>query len=118
MQVLPIFVAILLGMFALAFVLYPIFRRAPFNTSQVTLLNLSANSQADREQSARMALQEVELDYQLGNLGDTDYRFLRTRYMRRAALAMKSRQEREQEFDVMIEEQLRKLKEVGGQADE
>jgi hypothetical protein len=118
MQVLPIFVAILLGMFALAFVLYPIFRRAPFNISQVTLLKLSANSQADREQSARMVLQEVELDYQLGNLGDTEYRFLRTRYMRRAALAMKSRQEREQEFDAMIEEQLRKLKEVGGQADE
>jgi hypothetical protein len=111
MQVLPIFVAILLGMLALAFVLYPIFRRAPFNTSQVTLLNLPANSQADREQSARMALQEVELDYQLGNLGDTDYRFLRTRYMRRAALAMKSLQEREQEFDALIEEQLRKLKE-------
>jgi hypothetical protein len=111
MQVLPIFIALLLGMFALAFVLHPIYRRMPFITSQATRLNISVDSQADREQTARTALQEVELDYQLGNLEETDYRSLRTRYMRRAALAMKSRQEREQELDTMIEEQLRKLKE-------
>src|SRR5437667_1114752 len=118
MQVLPIFVALLLGMFALAFVLYPIYRRMPFNTSQASHLNISVNSQADREQTARTALQEVELDYQLGNLEETDYRSLRTRYMRRAALAMKSRQEREQELDAMIEEQLRKLKEQNENVDE
>ena len=111
MQVLPIFVALLLGIFALAFVLYPIYRRTSFTTSQVTRLNTSVNSQADREQNARTALQEVELDYQLGNLGESDYRTLHTRYMRRAALAMKARQEREQELDIMIEEQLHKLKE-------
>ena len=35
---------------------------------------------------------------------------MRTRYMRRAALAMKSRREREQELDAMIEEKLRLLK--------
>ena len=114
MQVLPIFVALLPGKFALAFVLYTIYRRMPFNTSQSTRLNISHNSQADREQTARADLQEVELDYQLGNLEETDYRSLRTRYLRRAALAMKSRQEREQELDTMIEEQLRKLKENGG----
>ena len=118
MQVLPIFVALLLGMFALAYVLYPIYRRMPFNTSQATRLNISVDSQADREQTARTALQEVEFDYQLGNLEETDYRSLRTRYMRRAAVAMKSRQEREQELDAMIEEQLRKLKENGGDVDE
>ena len=118
MQVLPIFVALLLGMFALAFVLYPIYRRTPFNTSQVTRLNISVTSQADREQTARTALQEVELDYQLGNLEETDYRSLRTRYMRRATLAMKFRQEREHELDAMIEEQLRKLKEQNEHANE
>jgi hypothetical protein len=118
MQVLPIFVALLLGMFALAFVLYPIYRRTPFNTSQVTRLNISVTSQADREQTARTALQEVELDYQLGNLEEPDYRSLRTRYMRRAALAMKFRQEREHELDAMIEEQLRKLKEQNEHANE
>ena len=118
MQVLPIFVALLLGMFALAFVLYPIYRRMPINTSQATRLNISVDSQADREQTARTALQEVEFDYQLGNLEETDYRSLRTRYMRRAALAMKSRQEREQELDTMIEEQLRELKELNEHVDE
>ena len=111
MQLLPIFSALLLGSFALAFVLYPFYRRKPFETTQATRLNISMNSQADREQSARSALQEVELDYQLGNLGETDYRSLRTRYMRRASLAMKSRQEREQELDAVIEEKLRLLKE-------
>ena len=110
MQLLPIFSALLLGSFALAFVLYPFYRRKPFETTQATRLNISMNSQADREQSARSALQEVELDYQLGNLGETDYRSLRTRYMRRASLAMKSRQEREQELDAVIEEKLRMLK--------
>ena len=111
MQVLPIFVALLLGMFALAFVLYPIYRRAPFNASQATRLNISVGSQTDGEQNARSALQEVELDYQLGNLGESDYRSMRTRYLRRAALSMKSRREREQELDAMIEEKLRLLKE-------
>ena len=111
MQLLPIFIALLLGSFALAFVLYPFYRRKPFETTQATRLNISMNSQADREQSARSALQEVELDYQLGNLGETDYRSLRTRYMRRASLAMKSRREREQELDAVIEEKLRLLKE-------
>ena len=111
MQLLPIFIALLLSSSALAFVLYPIYRRKPFETTQATRLNISMNSQADREQSARTALQEVDLDYQLGNLGETDYRSLRTRYMRRASLAMKSRQEREQELDAVIEEKLRLLKE-------
>ena len=118
MQLLSIIVALLLGGFALAFVLYPIYRRTPFETTQATRLNISVNSQTDREQRARSALQEVELDYQLGNLGETDYRSMRTRYMRRAILAMKSRREREQELDAMIEEKLRLLKEKGGPADE
>ena len=118
MQLLPIIVALLLGSLALTYVLYPIYRRTPFETTQDTRLNISVNSQADREQNARSALQEVELDYQLGNLGESDYRSMRTRYMRRAALAMKSRREREQELDAIIEEKLRLLKEKGGPADE
>ena len=67
--------------------------------------------QTEGEQVARNALQEVELDFQLGNLGQSDYRSLRERYMRRAFLAAKSRQKREQELDDEIEEQLRRLKE-------
>ena len=118
MQLLPIIFALLLGGFALAFVLYPIYRRASFETTQATLLNRSMNSQNDREQSARSALQEVELDYQLGNLGENDYRSMRTRYLRRAALALKSRHEREQELDTLIEEKLRLLKEQNEHVDE
>ena len=118
MQVLPILVASLLGAFALAFVLYPIYRRTPVKTSQVASLTIPVSSQAEREQTARTALQEVELDYQLGNLAEADYRSLRTRYLRRAALAMKFRQEREQELDEMIEEQLRRMKEMDGDANE
>jgi hypothetical protein len=118
MQLLPILVATLLGMLALVFVLYPLYRRKPLEISQVASLTTSVSSQAEREQTARTALQEVELDYQLGNLAEADYRSLRTRYMRRAALAMKSRQERELELDEMIEEQLRKMKEKAGDANE
>src|SRR5437588_10061438 len=107
MQLLSIIVALLLGGFALAFVLYPIYRRKPFETTQATRLNISMNSQADREQSARSALQEVELDYQLGNLGETDYRSLSTRYMRRAARAMRSPWEGGHEPDGLLEGKLR-----------
>ena len=118
MQMLPIILAFLLGSSALAYVLYPIYRRTPFDPRHAAHLTVSVNSQTEREQHARTALQEVELDYQLGNLGEADYRSMRTRYMRRAALAMKSRREREQELDAMIEEKLRLLKEVEGPPDE
>jgi hypothetical protein len=110
MQLLPIIVALLLGGFALAYVLYPIYRRSPFETIQAIHLNVPVNSQVDHEQNARLALQEVEFDYQLGNLADADYRSMRTRYMRRTAFAMKARYEREQEIDALIEEKLRVLK--------
>src|SRR5438067_11238592 len=110
-QMLIIILACLFESFALAYVLYPIYRRTPLDPTQATRMNISVNAQTEREQSARTALQEVELDYQLGNLGESDYRSMRTRYIRRAALAMKSRQKREQELDAMIEEQLCKLKE-------
>ncbi len=111
MQLLPILVATSLGAFALAFVLFPLYRRTPSKTPHMASLTTSLSTQDEREKTARTALQEVELDFQLGNLADDDYRSLRTRYMRRAALAMKSRQQREQEFDEMIEEQLRRMKE-------
>ena len=118
MQMLPIILAFLLASFALAYVLYPIYRRTLFDPAQDAHLNKSVNSQTERELSARTVLQEIELDYQLGNLGESDYRSMRTHYMRRAVLAMKTRREREQELDAMIEEKLRLLKEVGGHEDE
>jgi|SRR5215470_12427244 len=119
MQVLPIFVATLLGTFALAFVLYPFYRRTSLKKPQASLTTaVPSQVEAEREQTARAALQEVELDYQLGNLAETDYRSLRTRYIQRAVLAMKTRREREQELDEMIEEQLRRMKEKHDHAKE
>jgi hypothetical protein len=120
MQVLPIIAAMLLGTFALVFVLYPLYRRTPLKAPQAASLPAAVSSQveAEHEQTARAALQEVELDYQLGNLAETDYHSLRTHYMRQAVLAMKSRHEREQELDEMIEEQLRTMKEKNEHATE
>lgn len=79
----------------------------PFDADRAESVDIDENERANYQKQ----IEEVELDYQLGNLGETDYRSLRTRYMRRATLAMKSRQKREQELDAMIEEQLRMLKE-------
>src|SRR6266571_83288 len=118
----PIVVAVLLGMLALAFVLYPLYRRIPaktFNPDRREGPALATASppqppefaQTDSELAARKALQEVELDFQLGNLAEADYRSLRERYMHRALLALKVRHDREQEIDELIEEQLRELKE-------
>ncbi|MDQ2714856.1 MAG: hypothetical protein M3Z08_08120 [Chloroflexota bacterium] len=120
MQMLPILVALLLGAAALAFVLYPLYHRDPIKTPGVALeaevVPSAAQTQAmEREQSARNALQEVELDYQLGNLAEPDYRSLRERYTRRALLEMKSRYTREQELDALIEEQLQDMKETNGE---
>ncbi len=111
-----IFVAILLGVLALAFVLYPLYQgaKAKVRYSAPGVVPASQPSDVqltDREQAARTALQEVELDFQLGNLAEDDYRSLRERYMRRALLALKSRHNREQEIDELIEEQVRKLRE-------
>jgi hypothetical protein len=128
MQLLPLLVALLLGVSALAFVLYPLYNNQSYvkakssRTQDIPSHNgvLQAGDQtidsssivnlSDREQTARIALQEIELDYQLGNLGEADYDSLKERYMRRAILAMRSRQGREQELDELIEAELRRLK--------
>ncbi len=128
----PILIAIVLGIAALTFVLFPLYRsvftKAPrILASQTTTSTNGAEGVAgmrtEREQSARIALQEIELDYQLGNISETDYNTLRERYMRRVLAALKSRHERDQQedgqdLDELIEEQLRKMKENGNDATE
>jgi hypothetical protein len=110
--VMAIVVAIILGVLALAFVLYPLYRRDPDTPQPTTEQDKPVNiERGEKEQSARAALQEVELDYQLGNISDNDYQSLREHYMQRALQALKERYEREQELDQEIEEQLRKLRE-------
>ncbi|MGH2509060.1 MAG: hypothetical protein ACRDHZ_16900 [Ktedonobacteraceae bacterium] len=106
MQPIPFLVATLLGLVALAYVLYPLYRQTAHQAT------LDVPHLSEREQNARQALQEVEFDFQLGNLDEQEYRSLRTRYMGRAVLEMKQRQQSEQEIDAEIEEQLRLLKEA------
>lgn len=108
-----ILISLALGILALVFVLHPLFRSRPVETprSNTQLPSGEGTSTQEREQAARSALQEVELDFQLGNIAETDYRSLRERYMRRALVSLKSRYDSEQALDDEIEEQLRKMKE-------
>ncbi|HZS77655.1 MAG TPA: hypothetical protein VFA41_13670 [Ktedonobacteraceae bacterium] len=110
-MLLQILVTTLLGLAALVFVLYPLYHRPPLEVAEETAALAQATGVAEGEQTASAALREVELDYQLGNLEESDYRSLRERYMRRAFLAMKARRAHEQELDALIEEQLRQMKE-------
>ncbi len=111
-------IAIALALLSLAFVLYPLYRRTsdPPSNQPVAAQKLrptrDVETLEESEQTARNAIQEVELDYQLGNIAEPDYRSLRERYMQRAMVALKSRYEHEQEIDEEIEAQLRKLKEL------
>ncbi|MEO7022345.1 MAG: hypothetical protein ABI234_19510 [Ktedonobacteraceae bacterium] len=108
MQPIPFLVATLLGLVALAYVLVPLYRQRGIQAEAAS----STPHLSEREQNARQALQEVEFDFQLGNLDESEYRTLRTRYMGRAMLEMKQRQQHEQEIDAEIDEQLRALKEA------
>jgi cytochrome c-type biogenesis protein CcmI len=107
MQPISFVVAALLGLAALVFVLYPLYRRS---APQPQPEGAEVQGPSEREQNARRSLREVEFDFQLGNLDEQDYRSLRTRYMNRALIEMKNRRQREKEIDEEIEAELRKLK--------
>jgi flagellar basal body-associated protein FliL len=133
MPLLPILIMIVLGLLALAFVLYPFYRRAPAQVkagdiahnghaplaSQQTLPGTATATDQERELAARAALRELDLDYHLGNIEEADYRALRERYLRRALVALKSRRstanlparDSDHELDEAIEARLRALKE-------
>jgi hypothetical protein len=143
MPIVAIFIALILGVLALVFVLHPLYRRrllradtSAVGTSnrplqiilkstgsvarqtpldeEMALITSSKRASLENEQSARAAIQEVELDYQLGNISEADYRALRERYLRRALVAMKSRydhNDRDQELDDNIEARLRQMRE-------
>ncbi len=137
-MILSILLALALGIVALTFVLTPLLRYAPGKTTGQAIqisedtVPVTRTAMTEREQSARSALQEIELDYQLGNISEEDYNTLRERYMRRALVALKSRHDNGQdvateetvdttydhdkELDDLIEEQLRTLKEQGTDA--
>ena len=77
----------------------------------LTLEGMDESELAQYRQQIEKELQEVELDFQLGNLAEGDYRSLHERYTRRAVLATKSHHEHEQELDKKIEERLRTMRE-------
>ncbi len=115
-------ISVVLGLAALAYVLFPLFQRTVLNKQPVPEPVAVEDTQTtpldEREQSARAALRDVEFDYQLGNIAEPDYRALRERYMHNALTAMKARQEHDQELDEEIEARLRKMKEDHEQVQE
>ena len=97
-----IVVAVMLGIAGLSFVLYPLYlpllvKVVPTSSTHEQTISI-ATSISEREQAARSALHEVELDYQLGNISDEDYNMLRERYVRRALHALKSRYEQDKQL--------------------
>jgi len=107
--------AILLGLIALLFVLSPLLRHWQMDEQNAIIVSASHEdnviaSPQETEQAARIALQDVELDYQLGNIEEPDYLALREEHMQRALVALKSRSEHEQKIDQEIEEQVRRMR--------
>lgn len=105
----PIIIAILLGLSALLIVIYPLLgldRAAAASTAGTDALA----DVAERERSAKMALRDVDFDHRLGNLEEGDYHDLRDRYEQRALAALRTRYEREQALDRLIDEQLAALR--------
>jgi len=104
----PLVIAVLLGLSGLAIVIYPLLG-LDRETAEAEAGG-PITEVAERERSARDALREVEFDHRLGNLDDSDYQALRDRYERRALAALKTRYQREQELDALIEQQLDALR--------
>ncbi|HEX9055962.1 MAG TPA: hypothetical protein VF818_00380 [Ktedonobacterales bacterium] len=104
---LPIVLAALLGLSALAVVLAPLYAAGRHHAPPD---GVPATALADREAAAKAALRDVEFDHQLGNLADDDYRTLRERYTRRALAALKGRYDHERALDEAIEAQVRALR--------
>jgi hypothetical protein len=108
----PLLIAALLALSAALIVLYPLLGlvREPAAQAATPAMQAPAADAAERERQARQALREVEFDYTLGNLETGDYEELRERYENRALAALKTRYQREQELDALIERRLDALR--------
>lgn len=108
----PLLIAALLALSAALIVLYPLLGlvREPATQTATPAMQAPAADAAERERQARQALREVEFDYTLGNLEMGDYEELRERYENRALAALKTRYQREQELDALIERRLDALR--------
>ncbi len=105
----PLLIAALLALSAALIVLFPLLGLTREQAEQAAAPTRVSDA-AERERLARQALREVEFDYTLGNLATDDYAELRERYEARALTALKSRYQREQELDALIEQQLDALR--------
>lgn len=103
----PLVLAAVLGLCAAAVVLYPLLgpRLQAAQGGASDYLDATA-----RERAAKDALRELDFDYRLGNLEDTDYQALRQRYEERALAALQTRYSQEHELDAQIDRELAALR--------
>lgn len=107
-------IAALLGLSGLLVVIYPLLGLD--SAARLRRAERELDALNDGERAAKDALRDVEFDYRLGNLDERDYHDLRDHYERRALAALKSRYEREQELDAVIDAQLAALRATNGRA--
>ena len=96
---------ILLGLAALLIVVHPLLGIGSPSTD-ISRDVETKSEVAEAEQTARLALRDVEFDFRLGTLDEQDYEALHDRYERRALVALKSRYENDLALEKMIDDQL------------
>ena len=100
-QEMLVLIALLLALIPAVAVLYPFLRRRSVSRAVVDEGSNEAEL-ARRWDAALSGLKNTELEYAIGNLTQTDYRWLREQYMTQAALVMKAMDlELEQERDLL-----------------
>ena len=104
----PLWLAVLLGLAALLVVIQPLLAASRDGVPDTSATPLTDS--AEREQTAKQALLDVELDHRLGNLEAEDYATLRARYEERALAALKARYDAERALDATIDQQLDRLR--------
>lgn len=105
----PLLLAALLGLAALLVVIQPLLA-AKSDPTPETASATPLTESIEREQTAKQALLDVELDHRLGNLEAGDYAALRARYEERALAALKARYDAERTLDAAIDQQLARLR--------
>ncbi len=96
-----VLIALLLALIPAFAVLYPFLRRRSASRGMVDEGSAEAEL-ARRWDAALSGLKSTELEHAIGNLDETDYRWLREQYMTEAALVMKAMDlEQEQERDLL-----------------
>jgi hypothetical protein len=108
-----VLLAVLLALIPAIAILYP-FLRKPGGWQLLDDEGSTSSELSRRWEAAVTGLRNTELDRAIGNLADTDYRWLREQYMTDAALVMKAMElEEEQERDLLstIEEEVRSVRE-------